>query len=218
MSFLSLQCMTNACKPYSYPSSSTELLIRAWTVDAIHCLGIDVAQPRVFDQALCRTDLNTVDLLSSEVPLDGWGPKESSQVVINQDIAEIEVVNDCKRKETYDDLSNPNINYPLKKKKKKDDDDVWPGPNLKLSELAIWCSKAPIGCRRGVAAQTWNELFEGRFGKRATQVYTYRVWYQLVGDTVLKEWAGNRDVTVKEAVDKFHHAFKQARGEVKRDA
>ncbi|KAG0151298.1 hypothetical protein CROQUDRAFT_86720 [Cronartium quercuum f. sp. fusiforme G11] len=134
--------------------------------------------------------------------------KKPSVIQVDSD-SEVEFVG-RKRKEREDD--EPQL--ATTKKKNSELDCAWPGLHLKLTELMIWCSKAPEGCKRDIPARTWDDCFAIKYGKRPKTAYTHRRWYHIVRKLALEEWAGDSGVTVKKAVTKFHLAFKQARCEI----
>ncbi|KAH9820748.1 hypothetical protein DFH28DRAFT_883990 [Melampsora americana] len=201
-------CLINSSMSRKYKATPTVLLIRAITVSSAECQASEPSPIRISTPP--RSILDATDLFAKEVP-DGWGSSPDS---------DIEVVPNHLYKRKHSNSNNTesnNSDQPLRKKNKSDSTKLyWPGPTLKLSELLIWCSKAPKiprqGQRHASASYAWDECFGDEYSKQMKTAYHYRDWVDLVTVSVLKTWDFNNDRTVKEAARTFHAEFSKACG------
>ncbi|EGG02857.1 uncharacterized protein MELLADRAFT_66057 [Melampsora larici-populina 98AG31] len=228
-------CMTDSSMSFNYKPTPTELLIRGVNVSLVDC-NLRETPPISIHLSPPRSSLDTSDLFARQVPLDGWG---SDIELIDPPIAstsstsshatnrrKIDVIESSdppitstsshgpkKRKIEMDPTSDSESSVIIVKrgKKSKTNKTEWPGTTLKLSELLIWCSKAPKSSPRGVGVQAWVECFGDRFEQKMKTAYGYREWVELVTIKTLKRWDFNGDRTVKEGTKAFHVEFQMAK-------
>ncbi|EGG09652.1 uncharacterized protein MELLADRAFT_61009 [Melampsora larici-populina 98AG31] len=168
---LELEKLIDAHQPVPPPSDTKKLLIRAFGLPPESCVGIDDSITSLKSKIL-PTTVDIHDLLQPTAPKGIWATSrvttDDMQATSSNDIelesgSEIEFVGTSKRKNPAG--ADKDIeSSPLAKKKPRK---LLPFPGLtcKLSELMVWCSKAPggSGSAKGVAKETWYELFGDRY-------------------------------------------------------
>ncbi|EGG10239.1 uncharacterized protein MELLADRAFT_103660 [Melampsora larici-populina 98AG31] len=228
-------CMTDSSMSFNYKPTPTKLLIRGVNVSLVDC-NLRETPPISIHLSPPRSSLNTSDLFARQVPLDGWGSdielidppiastsSTSSHATNRQKINVIESSNPPiastsshgpkNQKIEMDPTSDSESSVIIIKrgKKIKTNKTEWPGTTLKLSEILIWCSKAPKSSLRGVGVQAWVECFGDRFEQKMKTAYGYCEWVELVMIKTLKRWDFNGDRTVKEGTKAFHVEFQMAK-------
>ncbi|KAH9816055.1 hypothetical protein DFH28DRAFT_1081911 [Melampsora americana] len=203
--------LVDANIPLMYPLHTTEILIRKMGLPVESCLGIDSAPHSLKNNAQTQS-LNIQHLLEPDVSHGIWGGSQrgvtnvasTSKIEIDPD-SDVEIVGSLKRKKEDDEDIESS---PLARKKARK---LQPflGSTCKLSELLVWCSKAPKTSAKGVAKEAWHEIFGDRFktDPMMKTAYGYRTW-ALDREEELREWIkGKEDVTVDKAYRTFRPAI-----------
>ncbi|EGG07016.1 uncharacterized protein MELLADRAFT_86126 [Melampsora larici-populina 98AG31] len=192
--------LTDVTVPFTYPSTTTEILIRPFNLSEDQCIGITTFIEQI-NESSAKPSFSISRLLDNPEAMGDWNSPGSESE------PEIEIVKSTKRKRENKTEHSSSLNE--SPKKKHQNSRSFPGSTCLLSELLIWCSKAPDGCAGGLAKSTWFELFGDRYDpdKGLRTPYRYRKW-ALNMQAKLKEWMKNKNnPTVRDAVDVFRESF-----------
>ncbi|KAH9813233.1 hypothetical protein DFH28DRAFT_929988 [Melampsora americana] len=87
----------------------------------------------------------------------------------------------------------------------------WPGNSSRLSDLILWCTKAPKDCPKGVIKTTWLEIFGNKFNpdQHFKTPYKYRTWALNKEMDLIKWMKSRKEATIQEAVHAFKDSFRQ---------
>ncbi|EGG07212.1 uncharacterized protein MELLADRAFT_106075 [Melampsora larici-populina 98AG31] len=209
--------LSDASLSYTYRRSTTDLLVKVSGLREIDCIGLEKELQKIKEahssKPPIRTQASSLDLssyLSMDGPMGVWGHKKMTTGTSSDesDSSEIEVVSSNvhrKRKltnqtETASSQKKPCLNTR-----------TWPSKTCKLSELILWCDKAPKGCSSKVPKSTWFEIFGDRFNpdKEFKTPYRYQTWV-LKKKSDLVEWMTDRpNATIDEDKNKFIKSFRE---------
>ncbi|EGF98300.1 uncharacterized protein MELLADRAFT_113664 [Melampsora larici-populina 98AG31] len=212
--------LSDATLSYTYSLSTAVIFIKAAGLCQSDCIGLAeeiekvTINPSNSLNPTSSTQDSSLDLnsyLSMDGPMGIWGHGKKTNIISsdNSDSSDIEVMlpeGHSKRK-----LTDRNEKVPFQKKACLSTQS-WPGKTCKLSELIIWCDKAPKGSvTTGVTKKTWYKIFGDRYHPDAgfKTPYKYCTWV-LKKRSELIDWMASRpEATVKEATVVFRESFRQ---------
>lgn len=187
--------LSDANLSYSYSPSTTTILIKAIGLHRNNCIGLGEEVQNIMSPGPNTTNPPT-PTPSSSITVNLFLPTDKPMVVYGNNKRKLNVQQETVSSQTETSLNNKR---------------TWPGTTSKLSDLILWCIKAPKDCPRGLVKSSWLQLFGDRYDpdKYFSTPYKYRTW-ALKNNGDLIQWMKNkRDPTIEEAVGVFKDSFRQ---------